>query len=83
MSELDRVVPEFAYHKMAIEIALFDLAAKAQDISLAELLDGKKREQIPVLKMLGMGTVEWMAERAPIRRARLPPSQGQVRGGKG
>lgn len=64
MSELDRVVPDFAYHKVAIEIALFDLAAKAQNISVAELLGGKKREQIPVLKMLGMGTVEWMAERA-------------------
>jgi len=64
MRELDQIVPDFPYHKVAIEMALFDLAAKAQNVSVAELLGGKKRDQIPVLKMLGMGSVEWMAERA-------------------
>ena len=64
MSELDEAVPDFPYHKVAIEMALFDLNAKTQRISVAELLGGKKRDSIPVLKMLGMGTTEWMAERA-------------------
>lgn len=64
MDELDQKVPEFPYHKVAMEMALFDLEAKSRGISLAELLGGKKRDVIPVLKMLGMGTTEWMAGRA-------------------
>ena len=64
MNELAQAMPDFPYHKVAMEMALFDLQAKAQKISLAELLGGKKRNVIPVLKMLGMGTTEWMAERA-------------------
>ncbi len=64
MRALDKEVPDFPYHKVAVEMALFDLNAKAQRKSVAELLGGKKRDSIPVLKMLGMGTTEWMAERA-------------------
>ena len=70
MNELDQKVPEFPYHKVAMEMALFDLEAKAQNISLAELLGGKRRDVIPVLKMLGMGTTEWMAGRAKEFAAR-------------
>jgi L-alanine-DL-glutamate epimerase-like enolase superfamily enzyme len=64
MDALDDIVPGFGHHKVAVEMALFDLKAKAQNISLAQLLGGRRYDTIPVLKMLGMGTTEWMAERA-------------------
>jgi L-Ala-D/L-Glu epimerase / N-acetyl-D-glutamate racemase len=70
MDELDQKVPEFPCHKVAMEMALFDLEAKAKKVSLAELLGGKKRDVIPVLKMLGMDTTEWMARRAKEFAAR-------------
>lgn len=64
MDALDINVPGFTHHKVAVEMALFDLKAKAENISLAQLLGGRRYDTIPVLKMLGMGTTEWMAERA-------------------
>lgn len=64
MEALDLKVAGFAHHKVAIEMALFDLKAKAANISLARLLGGRRYDAIPVLKMLGMGTTEWMAARA-------------------
>jgi L-Ala-D/L-Glu epimerase / N-acetyl-D-glutamate racemase len=64
MELLDKQVQGFARHKVGVEIALYDLAGKAQNASVSTLLGGSKREAIPVLKMLGIGTAEWMAERA-------------------
>lgn len=64
MGALDRRVPRYPRHKVALELALYDLTAKAQNVPLSTLFGGGKREKIPVLKMLGMGTPEWMAERA-------------------
>ena len=64
MDELDQKVPSFLHHEVAVEIALFDLKAKSQNVSLTTLLGGKRFDVIPVLKMLGMGTTDWMAERA-------------------
>jgi L-Ala-D/L-Glu epimerase len=64
MAELDREVPGFSRHKVALEMALYDVAAKADNVSLSMFLGGRRRELIPVLKMLGMGSAEWMAERA-------------------
>ena len=64
MNELDQKAPSFLYHRVAVEMALFDLEAKAQNVGLATLLGGRRRDTIPVLKMIGMGTTEWMAERA-------------------
>lgn len=64
MDALELQVPGFVYHKVAVEMALFDLKAKAGNVSVAVLLGGKRFDSIPVLKMLGMGTTDWMAERA-------------------
>jgi len=64
MDQLDKSVAGFPRHKVAVEIALYDLLGKIQNVSVAALLGGARRERIPVLKMLGMGAPEWMAERA-------------------
>lgn len=64
MDQLDRSVAGFSRHKVAVELALYDLAGKIGNASVAALLGGARRERIPVLKMLGMGAPEWMAERA-------------------
>jgi L-alanine-DL-glutamate epimerase-like enolase superfamily enzyme len=64
MAKLDQRVAGFPRHKIALEIALFDLAAKAANVSFSTFLGGRNHEIIPVLKMLGMGTAEFMAERA-------------------
>lgn len=64
MDQLDEGVAGFPRHKVAVEIALYDLLGKIRNVSVAALLGGARRERIPVLKMLGMGSAEWMAERA-------------------
>lgn len=64
LDALDLKVAGFVHHKAAVELALFDLKAKAQNVSVAQLLGGGRYQAIPVLKMLGMGSTEWMAERA-------------------
>ena len=64
MNQLDHSVAGYSRHKVAVEIALYDLAGKIQNASVASLLGGARRRAIPVLKMLGMGTSEWMANRA-------------------
>jgi L-alanine-DL-glutamate epimerase-like enolase superfamily enzyme len=64
MDQIDKGVAGFPRHKVAVEIALYDLLGKIQNVSVAALLGGARRERIPVLKMLGMGPAEWMAERA-------------------
>jgi len=64
MDALDLKAAKYRHHNVAVEMALFDLKAKAGNVSLAQLLGGRRCETIPVLKMLGMGTTEWMAERA-------------------
>jgi L-Ala-D/L-Glu epimerase len=64
MKQLDDSVAGYSRHKVALEIALYDLAGKIQNTSVATLLGGARRPAVPVLKMLGMGTSEWMANRA-------------------
>ncbi len=64
MDQLDEGAAGFPRHKVAVELALYDLLGKIQNVSVAALLGGARRERIPVLKMLGMGSAEWMAERA-------------------
>lgn len=44
--------------KTVIEMALYDLAGKAQQKPIAELLGGTKRTSIPVLYMLATGNIE-------------------------
>jgi L-alanine-DL-glutamate epimerase-like enolase superfamily enzyme len=64
MGHLERQLPAYPRHLVAVEMALFDLAAKADAMPLAVFLGGRNRESIPVLKMLGMGSPLFMAERA-------------------
>jgi L-Ala-D/L-Glu epimerase len=64
MNELDGNVTGYSRHKVALEIALYDLAGKIRNTSVAALLGGAGRQTIPVLKMLGMGPSDWMANRA-------------------
>jgi L-alanine-DL-glutamate epimerase-like enolase superfamily enzyme len=44
--------------KTVLEMALYDLAGKAQQKSVAELLGGENRKQIPVLYMLATGDID-------------------------
>ena len=64
MIDLEWRMPGYSRHLVAIEMALLDLAAKAANVSLSEFLGGRNHESIPVLKMLGMGSAAFMAERA-------------------
>ena len=64
MSDLERQVPGYTRHLVAVEMALLDLAAKAVAVSLSTYLGGRHHESIPVLKMLGMASTEFMAQRA-------------------
>ena len=63
MADLDRRLTEYPRHLVAVEMALLDLAAKAAHVSLSAFLGGRSHETIPVLKMLGMGSIDFMAER--------------------
>jgi L-Ala-D/L-Glu epimerase / N-acetyl-D-glutamate racemase len=64
MADLERELLAYPRHLVAVEMALLDLAAKADNVSLSVFLGGRNHESIPVLKMLGMGSPEFMAERA-------------------
>jgi L-Ala-D/L-Glu epimerase / N-acetyl-D-glutamate racemase len=64
MTDLERQLPRYPRHLVAVEMALFDLAAKAANVSLSTFLGGRNHETIPVLKMLGMGSMDFMASRA-------------------
>lgn len=64
IAALHRAVPGFTRHKAGIELGLFDLLAKAYDVSLSTLLGGATRATIPALKMLSMGSAAEMAETA-------------------
>jgi L-Ala-D/L-Glu epimerase len=64
MGAIEKQAPGFPRHRVALEMALLDLAAKAENKSLARFLGGRRHEKIPVLKMLGMGSTDFMAERA-------------------
>src|SRR5512143_1055874 len=46
MDALDINVPGYRHHKVAVEMALFDLKAKAENISLAQLLGGRRYDTI-------------------------------------
>ena len=64
MTDLERRVAGYPRHLVAVEMALLDLAAKTDKVSLSTYLGARKHESIPVLKMLGMGSTEFMACRA-------------------
>lgn len=64
MTDIERKVRGYPRHLVAVEMALLDLAAKIDKVSLSSFLGGRNHESIPVLKMLGMGSTEFMAGRA-------------------
>lgn len=64
MFAFEQRLPEYPRHLVALEMALFDLASKTENQSLSTYLGGRNYETIPVLKMLGMGSTDFMAERA-------------------
>ena len=64
MAQLDSQLPTYPRHLVAVEMALLDLAAKAAKSPLSTFLGGRYYETIPVLKMLGMGSPDFMAARA-------------------
>jgi muconate cycloisomerase len=63
-AELERRLPKYPRHRVAVEMALLDLIAKAAGDSLSQSLGGRQHQTIPVLKMLGMGAPDFMADRA-------------------
>ena len=68
--------------KTVIEMALYDIAGKAQQKPLAELLGGTKRTSIPVLYMLATGNIDVdVAEAAEKARAGVTNMKIKV-GGK-
>jgi len=64
MTDLERRLPRYPRHLVALEMSLFDLAAKSDNVPLSTFLGGRNRESIPVLKMVGMGSIDFMASRA-------------------
>ncbi|MGE5219841.1 MAG: mandelate racemase/muconate lactonizing enzyme family protein [Chloroflexota bacterium] len=64
MEALDARLAKYPRHLVAVEMALLDLAAKASQVSLSAFLGGRNHDTIPVLKMLGMGSTAFMADRA-------------------
>ena len=64
MTDFERRLSQYPRHLVALEMALLDLAAKTADRSLSTYLGGRQHEMIPVLKMLGMGSTDFMADRA-------------------
>lgn len=70
LDRFESAVPDFVRHQVAVELALFDLVGKIRREPVASLLGGARRDEIPVLKMLGMGTTEFMATRARELAAR-------------
>jgi len=68
--------------KTVIEMALYDLAGKAQQKPIAELLGGTKRTSIPVLYMLATGNIDVdLAEAAEKAKAGVTNMKIKV-GGK-
>jgi L-Ala-D/L-Glu epimerase / N-acetyl-D-glutamate racemase len=64
MAECERHLSKYPRHLVALEMALLDPKAKTADRSLSAYLGGRQHERIPVLKMLGMGSTAFMADRA-------------------
>ncbi len=53
MAHLDRQLPRYPRHRVAVEIALLDLAAKAAHVSLSTFLGGRNHE------IIGQGRRGW------------------------
>ena len=58
LAEMDWRMYGNASAKTIIEMALYDIAGKAQQKSVAELLGGVKRTELPILYMLATGNID-------------------------
>lgn len=56
--KIDRVIKHNPFTKAAIEMALWDLAGKAAQVPLYQLLGGKVREEVPIKMVVGAFDVE-------------------------
>lgn len=59
---MDRAMKGHQYAKTAIDIACWDIAGKAANLPVADLLGGIQQEKFPMLKMAVMDEPEVMAE---------------------
>jgi muconate cycloisomerase len=61
---MDRAVKGYPYCKAAVDAALYDVAAKASNLPVYQLLGGLFRERIPIAHSLGLMEIEKAVEEA-------------------
>lgn len=61
---MNRILPEHYFAKSAIDIALYDLIGKKLNVPIYQLMGGKVRDRIDIVGVIGIGTIEEMAEEA-------------------
>src|SRR5262249_33779467 len=64
LTDLDRALEGSNQAKAAVDCALHDLNARARGVPLVELLGGKRRDEVPILRILGLKTPDEMAAQA-------------------
>lgn len=64
LAMLDRTLQGTNQAKAAIDCALYDLNARAKGVPLVDLLGGKRRDEVPILRILGLKTPDEMAAQA-------------------
>jgi len=69
MASVDRYLYGNNAAKSAIEMALYDALGRARGKALFELLGGMRRSRIPLLRMVGTGTIETDLEEAARSKA--------------
>ncbi len=66
MQRMDQKVKGYPYAKAALEMALLDIAGKAYDLPVFQLMFGLFREEIPVLHSIGLMSPEEAAREASL-----------------
>ena len=80
LAEMDWRLYGNASAKTVLEMAFYDLAGKAAQKPVSELLGGTKRTQVPIVHMLATGDIEIdVAEAAALRAGRCYPYENQGR----
>src|SRR5215831_12383309 len=64
LAALDHALQGNHQAKAAIDCALYDLNARAKSVQLVELLGGKRRDEVSILRILGLKTPDEMAAQA-------------------
>ncbi|MGI6129357.1 MAG: mandelate racemase/muconate lactonizing enzyme family protein [bacterium] len=64
IARLEEKIPGNSTAKTAVEMAIWDLAGKCQQIPVYRLLGGKLREAVPIAYVLGLSQPQQMAEEA-------------------